>query len=79
MEICLNRPFKFVLINIRTNDILFLGSINKLEGENVIDDVTSIFDEQNEGKVIYDIYGRRRSSASTPGVYIIDGKKKIVK
>ena len=78
LNLCLNRPFKFIIVNQESRDILFMGSINKLEGE----DVTNVNSVSSEGKRdgnVYDIHGRKCSSASKPGIYVIDGKKKIIK
>ena len=78
LNLCLNRPFKFIIVNQKSRDILFMGSINKLEGEDITD-VNSVSDDEKRDVNIYDIYGRKCSSASKPGLYIKNGKKKIVK
>lgn len=78
LDLCINRPFKFIIVNQKSRDILFMGSINKLEGEDITD-VNSVSDDEKRDVNIYDIYGRKCSSASKPGLYIKNGKKKIVK
>jgi hypothetical protein len=35
--------------------------------------------EENAEKVIYDIYGRRVFDINSPGIYIINGKKALIK
>lgn len=55
-----------------------------VEVESVLTDIdfTEIEDENDEAvsaKGIYDLYGRRVINPTAPGLYIIDGKKRIIK
>ncbi|MBR6196018.1 MAG: hypothetical protein IKQ72_00290 [Bacteroidaceae bacterium] len=73
----IDRPFKFAIVHKESRNVLFMGRINNIEGT----DVTSIESSQHtktEGR-IFDIYGRRCSSVSQSGVYIVNGKKVVVR
>ncbi len=54
-----------------------MWTIVRLEANNT--GIEEIMEQRAKGKVIFDITGRRIEEITKPGIYIIDGKKRLVK
>ena len=52
-------------------------TITKTGGEET--DINEVKGENGKAKAIYDLTGRKVNSITTPGIYVVDGKKVLVK
>ena len=55
--------------------VIGYGYIFNINGSNAVDTLSPVATE----KSIYDLSGRRLKNVSAPGIYIIDGKKKVIR
>ncbi len=69
---CYNEKFQMETAGTQTFTFTFNGS-------KITTDIEDLKAESGEMKVIYDLTGRRVNAITTPGIYIVNGKKVLVK
>lgn len=79
VDFTVEHPFRFVIMNSEL-DILLIGCVRNLEGEEVnMTAINPVNVSEKSSNEIYDLYGRKCSSMSKAGIYVVNGKKVMVK
>lgn len=79
-KIVINKPFNFIIMDNSEYEILLTGCVRNLEGEEVnMTAINPVNVSEKSSNEIYDLYGRKCSSMSKSGIYVVNGKKVMVK